>query len=107
MAEGQTPYNGGFKVVMGCDGWWSVIGECNCRLLDALQWWVQGGNGLPVVALCYWAPGIEVQNARRLLMVVLRWSWVASGCAVILRNASADCWVVVGCEWRRRAFGEW
>ena len=35
-ADCQTPYNGGFKVVMGCDGWCRVIGECNCRLLDAL-----------------------------------------------------------------------
>ena len=35
-ADCQTPYNGGFKVVMGCAGWCRVIGERNCRLLDAL-----------------------------------------------------------------------
>ena len=28
--------NGGLKVVMGCDWWRRVNRECNCRLLDAL-----------------------------------------------------------------------
>ena len=36
IADCLTSYNGGFKVVMGCDGWCRVIGEGNCRLLDAL-----------------------------------------------------------------------
>ena len=35
--------------------------------------------------------GNGMQNARSLITVVLRWSWVASGCAVFLRNATADC----------------
>ena len=35
-ADCWTPYNGGLKVVMGCEWWRRVIGECNCRLLDAL-----------------------------------------------------------------------
>ena len=48
-----------------------VIGECNCRLLDALSRWAQGGHGLRVVAPCYW--GMQ---------------WVASGGAV--GNATAD-----------------
>ena len=28
-------YNGGLKVVMGGRWWRCIIGECNCRLLDA------------------------------------------------------------------------
>ena len=35
-ADGSTPYNGGLKVVMGCEWWRRVIGR---RLLDALEWW--------------------------------------------------------------------
>ena len=46
----------------------NTIGEGNCRLLDALYWWAQGGHGSRVVALCYW--GKQLQIARRLIMVV-------------------------------------
>ena len=67
----------------------NIIGDCNCRLLDALQRWLQGAHGLLVVALCYW--GMQLQIARRLIMVAARWSWVAIGGAVLLGNASADC----------------
>ena len=42
-----------------------------------------------MVALCYWR--MQLQIARRLIMVVSRWSWVASGGAVLLGNATADC----------------
>ena len=28
-----------------------IIGECNCKLLDALLRWAQGGSGLQMVAL--------------------------------------------------------
>ena len=35
-ADCQTLYNGGLKVVIGCEWWRRVIGECNCRFLDAL-----------------------------------------------------------------------
>ena len=35
-ADCQTPYNGGCKVALGSAGCCRVIGECNCRLLDAL-----------------------------------------------------------------------
>ena len=41
--ECQAPYKGGCEVVMGCDYWCGVFGECNCRLLDALKRWLQGG----------------------------------------------------------------
>ena len=44
-ADCQTPYNGGCKVALGSDWCWCVIGERNCRLLDALERWVQGGAG--------------------------------------------------------------
>ena len=30
------------KVVMGCERWWCVIGDCKCRLLD----WVASGGGV-------------------------------------------------------------
>ena len=30
----KTPYNGGVTVGMGCEWWHSVIGECDCSLLD-------------------------------------------------------------------------
>ena len=44
------PYNGGLKVVMGCEWWCRVIGECNCRLLDATvvsSWaWVASGGAV-------------------------------------------------------------
>ena len=40
------------------------------------------GHGLRVVALCYW--GMQLQFA------ISRWSWVASGGAVVLGNARAD-----------------
>ena len=36
----------------------AVLLECNCRVLDALQWWVQGDHGLRVVVPCFW--GMEV-----------------------------------------------
>ena len=49
---------------------------------------VSSGHGLRVVALCYW--GKQPQIARRLITVVSRWSWVASGGAVLLGNATAD-----------------
>ena len=58
---------------MGCEWLRCVIGECNCRLLDALSRWAQGGHGLRVVAPCYWGR-----------------QWVASGGAVSLGNATAD-----------------
>ena len=35
-ADRQTPYNGGCKVALGSDWFCGVIGECHCRLLDAL-----------------------------------------------------------------------
>ena len=35
-ADCQMLYNGGLKVVIGCEWWRRVIGECNCRFLDAL-----------------------------------------------------------------------
>ena len=60
---------------MGCDWWWRVIGEYNCRLLDALERWSQGGHGLRLVVACYW--GMQLQIARRLVTVASRWSWVA------------------------------
>ena len=56
----QMPYNGGFKVVMGCEWWRCVFG------------------------------GTQLQIARRLITVASRWSWVASGGAVFLGNAIAD-----------------
>ena len=65
---------------MGCK-WCCVIGKCNCRLLDALQWWVQGDHGLRVVVPYYW--GMQVQNARHLIMVVSSFK------------------VVMGCKWLR------
>ena len=68
-ADCWTPYEGGLKVVMGCDWWCRVIGECNCRLLDALSRWAQGGHGLQLVVPCYW--GMQLQIARRLIMVRL------------------------------------
>ena len=74
---------------MGCEWWRCVIGECNCRLLDALEWWSQGGHGWQMVALCYWK--MQLQIARRFITVVSRWSWVASGGAVLLGNATVDC----------------
>ena len=37
----------------------------------------------------YW--GMQLQIARVLIMVGSRWSWVASGGAVLLENATADC----------------
>ena len=37
----------------------------------------------------YW--GMQLQIARRLIMVGSRWSWVADGGAVLLGNATADC----------------
>ena len=65
-----------------------------------------------MVALCYW--GMQLQIARRLIMVAARWSWVAIGGAVLLGNASADCQtpynggfqVVMVCEWWRCVIGE-
>ena len=74
---------------MGCDWWCRVIGECNCRLLDALSRWAQGGHGLRLVVPCYW--GMQLQIARRLITVGSRWSWVAIGGAVLVGNATADC----------------
>ena len=96
---------------MGCDWWWRVFGERNCRLLDALKQWLQGGDGLRFVVPCYCGMQVQIarrlrvaarwswvaiggdvlQNGRRLITVGSRWSWVASGCAVLLGNASADC----------------
>ena len=38
-----------------------IIGGSNCKLLDALQQWAQGGNGLQMVAPCYW--GMQLQIA--------------------------------------------
>ena len=35
-ANTRTPYNGGLKVALGCEWRCRVIGECNCRFLDAL-----------------------------------------------------------------------
>ena len=58
------------KVALGCEWRRRVIGECNCRLPDALSWWAQGGSGLRVVTPCYLE--IQLQIARRLLMVRLR-----------------------------------
>ena len=37
----------------------------------------------------YW--GMQLQIARRLIMVGSTWSWVADGGAVLLGNATADC----------------
>ena len=37
---------------------------------------------------CYW--GMQLQIARRLITVASRWSWVASGGAVLLGDAIAD-----------------
>ena len=42
-----------------------------------------------MVAPCY--EGMQLQIARRLITVVSMWSWVASGGAVLLGNATADC----------------
>ena len=39
---------------MGSEWLRCVIGECKCRLLDALARWAQGDDGLRVVAPCYW-----------------------------------------------------
>ena len=36
LGKATAPYNAGLKVVMGCEWWRCVIGECNCRRLDAL-----------------------------------------------------------------------
>ena len=47
----------------------SDLGKCNCRLLDALQRWVEGGTGLQVAAPCCW--GI----ARRVITVGSRCHW--------------------------------
>ena len=60
-----------------------------------------------MVPPCYW--GMQLEIARRLVMVGSRWQWVASGGAVLLGNATTDCWtpytgglkVAVGCERRR------
>ena len=76
-------------MVLGCDWWCRVIRECNCRLLDALKRWFQGAHGLRVGVPCYWR--MQLQIARRLITVGSRWSWVVSGCAVLLGNATADC----------------
>ena len=46
-------------------------------------------DGLRLVAPSYW--GMQLLIARRLIMVASRWSWVASGGAVLLWNANADC----------------
>ena len=35
--------------------------------------------------------GMQLQMARRLIMVGSRWSWVAGGTAVLLGNATAEC----------------
>ena len=35
--------------------------------------------------------GLQLQIARRLIMVAARWSWVAIGGGVLLGNATADC----------------
>ena len=35
--------------------------------------------------------GMQLQIARRLIMVASRWSWVAIGGAVLLGNATVDC----------------
>ena len=59
-ADCQTPYNGG----------------------------LQDGPGLRLVVPCY--QGMQLQIARRLKTVVSRCSWVVSGCAVLLENATAD-----------------
>ena len=48
---------------MGCKWWRRVIGECNCKLLDALQWWAQGGNGLRVVVPSYWGMNCRLLDA--------------------------------------------
>ena len=48
-------------MALGSDWCCRVIGECNCRLLDALK------------------------------TVGARWRWVAFGAAVLLGNATADC----------------
>ena len=37
----------------------------------------------------YW--GLQLQIARRLIMVAARWSWVAIGGGVLVGNAIADC----------------
>ena len=39
---------------------------------------------------CYW--GMQLQFARCLITVGARWRWVAIGAAVLLGNATADCW---------------
>ena len=45
----------------------NIIGECNCRLLEALKWWTQGGHGWQMVAPYDW--GMQLHIARGLIMV--------------------------------------
>ena len=90
----------------------SSIGKCKRRWLNALEWWLPGGAGLRMVALCYWGmrlevsmvvrcywgmalqvfmvvrcyQGISLQVVRRIGMVASRWCWVADGGAMLLGN---------------------
>ena len=35
--------------------WWpGVIRESHCKWLNKMQWWLPGGAGLWMVALCCW-----------------------------------------------------
>ena len=75
----------------------NTIGECNCRLLDALERWAEGGNGLRMAAPCFW--GMPLQTARRIIMVGSRWGRDADGDAVALGNAIADLREAAPCYW--------
>ena len=55
---------------------------------SALSRWLSLRSGRHCVE-CYW--GMQLQIARRLILVGSRWSWVASGGAVLLGKATADC----------------
>ena len=61
LANCKTPYNGGFKVAMGCRWWRRVIRE------------------------------IQLQLASRRVIVESRWQMVSDCGAVSLANAIADC----------------
>ena len=88
------------------------MGECNCRWLDALQWWAQGCDRLQVVAPCY--GGLQLQMARRLLMVGFRLRSAASGeakenannCRWLQTPYNAGLKVAISCKWWRRVIGE-
>ena len=43
----------------------SAIGKCKCRWLNALEWWLPGGDGLRMVALCYSGMAVQVSMVVR------------------------------------------